>query len=455
MLSRAAIWLYVVLATYIVFNTERYKNNIFQWDCSGYYVYLPAAFIYHDLHRMDFYYRINSRYNLSGPYETYGLIEQKTGCRTNKYAVGSAVLMLPLFLVAHCFTLSTHLFDADGYSMPYQFAGIFSAIVYAALGLYFIRKFLSDYFPDLIVALTLICLALGSNLYCYTAFFPGMSHPFSFFLFSAVLFCTHKVYSGKYHLLPVLGLLLGLVAITRPANIVIAILPLFWQVNSFADLSGRYRLLYTQRKYVLISLLFFVLALTIQMGYWKVTHGSFVYYSYVGERFNFAHPHLLEGIFGFRKGWFVYTPVALLATGGLIVIWRGFRDLFPAFLVFLVLNLYVVFSWNCWWYGGGFGARPLIESMAVMAFPLACVTNYVFTDRCRHMVRCFAITILVLVIALNMFQTYQYYLGTLDCDRMNRAFYLRIFGKVRASEQDWKYRMTDEEYRRQDAESKR
>src|SRR6185312_13297898 len=123
-------------------------QNMFQWDQSGYYLYLPAVFIYHDLGGLRFYPEINKQYNLSGDANTYGMFDQPGGKRNIKYSIGTSLFELPFFLTAHAYCLLTHAYPADGYSYPYQFGGIFCNIFWVVCGLFFMRSFLSRHFSD-------------------------------------------------------------------------------------------------------------------------------------------------------------------------------------------------------------------------------------------------------------------------------------------------------------------
>ncbi len=229
MKSRLVILFFIAVSVYIVFNREQYKETIYHWDAAGYYVYLPAMFIYHDLGNFGFYAQVNHKYNLTGPADDYGLFGQPTGHLNNKYAIGTAVFELPFFFIAHWYCLTTHSYDADGYTTPYQFAGIFSCIFWVGVGLFFLRRLLQKYYSDNIAAFTLLCIAFGTNIYCYEAFSIGMSHPYGFFAVCGVLYFTDALYSrknkGSFYWLAVF---LGLVFIIRPVNILVVVIPLLW-----------------------------------------------------------------------------------------------------------------------------------------------------------------------------------------------------------------------------------
>jgi hypothetical protein len=48
-------------------------------------------------------------------------------------------------------------------------------------------------------------------------------------------------------------------------------------------------------------------------------------------------------------------------------------EMFLPLLVILPLNLWIIASWTQWDYGGGYGVRPFIDSLPLMAVPLATV----------------------------------------------------------------------------------
>ena len=162
------------------------------------------------------------------------------------------------------------------------------------------------------------------------------------------------------------------------------------------------------------------------MVYWHTVTGHFIYYSYgTNERFFFGDSKLIKGIFGFRKGWLVYTPVMLFALIGLVPLYRHHRAHFWGITVHLVLNLYVVFSWWCWWYGGGLGIRALIESYALLAIPLAAWIEWIATR--KGLLRWALVLLLSALAALSAFHNVRYIHGSIHWDSMTRAAYFDSF----------------------------
>jgi hypothetical protein len=181
----------------------------------------------------------------------------------------------------------------------------------------------------------------------------------------------------------------------------------------------------------------------IQLGYWKYASGNWIHFSYEDEGFNFAAPQIWKGLFSYRKGWFVYTPLALIAIAGIIPIFRKYRAMSLGIVIFLAMNIYVVFSWYQWYYGGGFGSRPMIETYAVLAFPLAGLLEWVLRRR-QKAARIFSAIILMLVLVLNIFQTYQYSLGVIPWDHTNKEYYWEVFLQLETTEEEWRLLDFDE-----------
>lgn len=431
MKSKLLILFFLLVSVIIVFNEDKGSHNQFNSDKCGYYLYLPATFIYHDLQKLSFYPQLDSEYH-----KTLGVqqsLYDVNGNKLNKYPCGVSLFEFPFFLAANSYCKVTSGHPADGFSMPYQLAGIFSNIFWVVLGLIILRSFLKRYFNDNVIAITLFLIAFGTNLYTYTAFEVGMSHPYSFFLFCSLLYLTDELFRVPSNKLisVLIGLVLGLIFIVRPINIIAAIIPLFWKVSSLSALKQRVGYWRKHFTSILIAIPICILVAFIQFAYWKYLTGHWLYYSYQGEGFDFIHPHILDGLFSYRKGWFVYTPMSLVGLVGFYFLWKKHRDMVPVLVVFFALFIYGVFSWCAWWYGGGFGCRPLIEAVAFLSMPLAAMVEY-FSGIFSNIKKVVFFAITLLIVALNVFQSYQYSMGLLYWDRMTKEYYWKIFGQTDA-----------------------
>ena len=437
--SKIALAATGIMFVYIVFNLANWETrNMLGWDETGYYIYLPAAFIYNDVGKLGFYPKIEQDYDLNSGAKLYGIYDEPTGNKLDKYTAGTAICEMPLFLLAHWYTLNDQKdFKKDGYSRPYMVSVVFSMITWVFAGLFFLRKFLLKYFSEAATAVTLLLIAFGTNLYFYTVCTLSMSHPFSFALFCFLLYATEQWYSnGRSINVILMGVVMGLIVITRPTNVVIAILPLCWK---YKDGKVADKLLFYKKQLwpIIASVLAFLLVLMIQCSYWKYVTGKWVYFSYEGEGFDFSDPQIWRGLFSYQKGWFVYTPIAFIAIVGLIPLFRKYKRLTGIMLLYLAVNIYIVFSWRNWYYGGSFGCRALIESMAVVAIPLAMIIEWIFSSK-KMLLNILTLTVFSFFIALNVFQSYQLINNKTEWARTNRAFYWRTLGKLDVTAEDRK-----------------
>ena len=447
MFTRSKIALAVIAFSllYITFNLGNWeKPGVLTWDPSGYYLYLPATFIYQDVVKLDFYPKMTATYFLNNGSNTYGLYREPTGLKLNKYPTGTSVLEMPFFLIAHycCIHFPGEKNPPDGYSEPYRQGVIFSGVFWVLAGLFVLRRFLLRYFSDSATAVTLLLLAFGTNLYFYTVFNVGMSHPYSFALFCFLLSTTDNWYRNERKINVILmGLILGLVVIVRPTNVLVALIPLCWKYKN-GSLKDKLFFYKKQLLAIIAATVVFFLILMIQFSYWKYVTGDWIHFSYEEEGFSFLTPQIWNGLFSYRKGWFLYTPVAFVGVIGLLLLAKKHKRLAAIITMYLAINIYVVFSWCYWSYGGSFGCRALIESLAIVSIPLTMLIDWIFAKK-KVAVNIILLTVFSFFITLNLFQSYQLFTNATAWDMTNRAFYWRSFGKLQVTDEDRKLLLQD------------
>jgi hypothetical protein len=405
--------------------------NILSWDVFGYYLYLPAIFIYNDLGLKEtgFVQEILANYHNSATF--YQVILSPTGNLVIKYTSGLAILYLPFFGIGHflAFILG---FPTDGFSMPYQYSVFAGCMIYSIMGLYFLRKVLMEFFEDKYVAIILILIFLGTNYFSESVFKGAMSHNLLFSLYAIILWLTiqwHKTYRIKEAFL--LGLTCGLVSMIRPTDIVSVLIPVFWGLKDWKSLVRKASLLLENWKGIGLAGAGFLLAWVPQLIYWKLLTGKYLFYTYdnPGEGFEFLHPYLVQVLFSFRKGWFIYTPMMLFAIAGFYFIFRKNRSIFLPLVLFFVLNLYLVSSWSCWWYAESFGQRAMVQSYVVMSIALGYFVSFIYS-KAKPISILFTL-VFIFIIILNLFQTWQVNHGIIDGSRMTKAYYESVFFKTK------------------------
>ena len=148
---------------------------------------------------------------------------------------------------------------------------------------------------------------------------------------------------------------------------------------------------------------------------------------YRGEHFDFAHPHLIDGLFSIRRGWLVYTPLVALMLAGTPKLRNYVPAALPAILLLLPLLLYITFSWGQWWYGWGFSTRPLVSCYPLLALPLAAVLASIrLNSSVRRVVHGFVVG----CIMLNLWQGWQYANNVLPGEGITVEIYKERFFQV-------------------------
>lgn len=400
-------------------------QGVVKHDIVGYYSYLPAAFIYNDL-SFDFLDEDPDYF-----YDKMYRFETPDGGKYQKVSMGLSFLYLPFFLAGHVTAYITGA-ELSGYSPPYMFFLLLSSSVYLLLAMIMLRRMLQSYHKDWIVAVTLLTVIPGTHVIHYSTFEAAMPHVFNFFLFTVFIWLTVKWFrnkSLKYALM--LGLTFGMISLIRPSNVIIALFFILYDVKSLADLKERPKLFINQWKHILLILISIILVWLPQLIFWKFNTGQWLFYSYEGERFFFANPQIINGLFSFRKGWLIYTPVMTLALVGAFFLYKTIREFFLPILVFTLLNIYILFSWWAWWYGGSFGMRAMIDSYPFMVLSLAAFISIVSVQ--GKLLKLAIIGLCCLFTLHGIFQTIQYRNGSLHYDSMTRTSYFESFGRIKRS----------------------
>ena len=420
--SKFVILLIIGILVFIQFNISRWnKAEIFEWDVKVYYAYIPAAFIYKDLH-MKYFDTIPEIGNY-GWYST-----DSSGNRYLKVSMGVALMYLPSFAVVHTWQLITG-GATDGYSAPYQRAVSLNVMLFLFLGLFSLYKILKRFYKPLVVSVTLILIVFATNLLYYASNEPGLSHVYSFSLFAFLLWLIVKWYEKpKFKIALGIGFILGLISLIRPTNLIIIIILGLYGVKSFKDFKTNINLFLKTYPQWILAILMFCVAWLPQLVYWKIVTGHYFFYTYGDEGFLFAKPEIINVLFSYRKGWFVYTPIALVAIAGIFYLNKTSNKFRLGITTYLLIHIYVVASWWCWWYGGCFGQRSMIESLAILAIPLAALINKVFEKFSWQ--RLALGIVIILMFILNIIQTFQYRYTIIHWDSMTKQAYWHVFLKM-------------------------
>jgi hypothetical protein len=430
-----------------VFQEHRWKsetsNGVLTFDVLGYYLYLPATFIYKDVKKLSFKDSLVQKYQLPGDF--YQAYDGKSGNKVFKYSAGTAAMYLPFFAIGH-FVAKLSDYPADGFSLPYQIAISLGGVLIVFLGGWFTRLVLLRYFKENAVAISILILLVGTNYYQYASFDYTSPHTYLFFLMALLFWVTIKFYEDPdFKKAALLGIICGLAALMRPTDAIFIFIPLFWKI---ADRKSHFIWLSKQWKYILVSGLVMGSIGFIQLAYWKYAAGTWLEYSYEDQGFSFLSPHFPNVLFSYRKGWFIYTPLMLISVFGLIPLFKKWKNLFWPILILFAFHLWIVASWDIWWYGGGWGQRAMIDIYPALAFPIAAAFQYAFSKKILTPI---SLAITGFGIFLNLFMTHQ---GAIDTEYTSETFFKKVFLNWNIKETDYLLQDTDEYFEKEATEVK-
>ncbi len=421
-ISKYAVGGIIAIAIFIRFISIDFskidKYVITNYDGLGYYMYLPAVFIYHDITEFEWIDRIDQKYNVVGDDWMFQISKHENGNYVTKYLGGIAILQLPFFVAAHGYALLTE-YPADGFSTPYQLALSFGTLIYFILILFLLRNILLRYYKDEVVAVTLVLVFIASNAIEYIAIEAGHSHGYLLLMYTLVIWLSIEWHrKPAKNLALFIGLTIGLATIMRPTELIIFLIPLLWDTHSKEAAKAKWQLVKKHKNHIAMTCLGALIGAIPQIVYWMYVTGSPIHT--VGSKWYFLNPYF-RVIFGWQKGWFIYTPVTIFFVLGLFFL-RG-KPFRKSIIWFCLLNIWIVISWSVWRYGGSYSTRALVQSYPVFALALAGIVTWIFKTKFKAL---FCILAIYLT-AANLFQIWQYRQGILRHDEMNRAYYQAVY----------------------------
>jgi hypothetical protein len=202
-------------------------------DGIGYYAHLHSWIIdkdweYSNEYKHNYSPLNNNSYNPTQADSIQIVATNSRGQAENHYSPGTAVLLLPAYLLAH-FLSNTFHFPNTGYSDLYQILVGISAVGFTIAGLFVLDKLIRLFVDNKLIArITVISIFLGTHLIYYGSFDVVNSHFASFFLtciFMYLLFTTKPSVRNDL----ILGGLVGLMSSVRLQDGVAAVIWLIYR----------------------------------------------------------------------------------------------------------------------------------------------------------------------------------------------------------------------------------
>jgi hypothetical protein len=427
-LSKYCIYLVLLIVCAIIFSAKHWRkdNKVIGMDVVSYYAYLPATFIFDDI-------KLEKR-------ETFdkGLFWPEPlpdGNKVIKTSMGMSILYSPFFFISHGIAkLSGD--NAYGFTPIYKIGLLVSAVFFLFIGLFFLRRILKFFFSDEIAALTILTVALGTNLLNYSTYDACLSHVYNFALINTFVWYTISWYkSPRLFNLLLLGLLSGLIALVRPSNIVVLLFFFIYGIYSKETLIQRIGMIFTKFHWFLFMGLAFVIVWIPQFIYWWSITGHIFVNSYPDEQFFWGNPHFIDGLFSYRKGWLLYTPVMIFALLGIPFLFKRLKEFSWAITIFISVATYIIVSWWCWWYGGSFGMRSFVDYYGILAIPMALFFTILWDY--RKYSKIVVLNIVFLSLAQNYFFMEKYKRESLHYDSTTKASFWHSFWHLNPQNGYW------------------
>lgn len=357
-----------------------FKPWIHGFDTVAYYSWLRTTVIDGDL-------------NVGDEFAHYGYGAERgmtlTGYTYNEWAVGSAVLWSPFFLIAHGVSLLARALGlpvvADGYGAQYIWAVSIGSAIYAFIGILLTYRLGRALFAPNICTLATLAIWLASPLVFYMYSHPLMSHANDAFAYALYLYTWYRTRQFPEWRRAVLrGAAAGLCALVRQINAVLVFFALAefivdgvgaWQSSRRMTELGR-----TLCNVAAFSLTWWI-AYMPQVIVWRVVLGHWIepnpYAAGAGAGFDWLHPHFLGTLFSTNRGLFTWSPLLLLATAGWAHLWRRERRLGSLVVTNFALQLSVIAAWSSWSAAAAFGQRFFTNVMPAFALGLAALLTYI------------------------------------------------------------------------------
>ncbi len=335
-------------------------------DATGYYSYLPALVIRHNLDTDPMF----LARACAGTDPAHCLFQR------NPYGIGVALFLVPFFLLAHGVAPLMHA-PQDGLSRPYLLLCGLGSSLWGFAGLLLSWRTARMFFSPWAATLAAATLWMGSPLLFYMIPNGFLSHSTDVFvnaLFIYVYARTRGPERGGTWLL--YGALIGLAMMVRLPNVFLGALPLvdsLWRVRERGRRLGPEALRFTWLGAGLL------LAMTPQMLVWRLTRGRwFLLDPYKGatrDHSDFLRPHLWQVLFSTNHGFLLWAPAFLVALASLPLLARKDPRLTVGLGVVVLLDYYLVASWDYWNGDAAFGPRLFLNLIPAAVLGLSALLD--------------------------------------------------------------------------------
>lgn len=365
-------------------------------DGNEYYAYVRSIVIDHDLRFDNEYARAEDTFREALDGE---LGISPSGYRRNIASVGPSLLWTPFFLSAHA---AVHVMQArgqnvpaDGYSWPYLWACAGGTALYAFLGLWLSYRLALRFAAPTAALFATIAIWLASSLPVYLYFLPFHAHAMAMFSVAWFLWNWFNVRDGsdgkgRWF---VWGLSAGLVVGTYYINGLVLLVALIECVLRA----------FRPRQFVptfvggVIFSAGLVLVVLPGLAIKGMLDGSWLATGYGDELFFWKDPRLFAVAFSAEHGAFLWTPVLLLATLGLLWLVRRTPLVGSIVLMTFAVFYYALASYRGWHGHSAYGSRFLVALTPLFIFGLAALADALCGTHRRRWIAAWSLALVLIV----------------------------------------------------------
>lgn len=283
-----------------------------------------------------------------------------------KYPIGSAILLLPAFVMTHILMVLLQslgfAIHPDGYNLFFQAVSALSSLIYAFIGLLLIYKLGKKIFNAGISFIATLGIWLATPLIYYMSMEPLNSQAVSFFTVSLFIYLWYTTLDKrKLYQWAMLGLAGGLMSIVRYNDSLFLLIPLIDSLRKLPSALPGIFLLFVSA----------VSIISIQLGVNNYFFASPFSTGVYEAGFPYlTSPKIFYTLFSFERGLLFWSPILTFSLVGLV--WFAKRTKLPGILLVIsfILQVYIISSWADPSQGDSFGNRILINSGIIFALGL-------------------------------------------------------------------------------------
>jgi hypothetical protein len=395
LLQRTPIWLIVLFAISLpAVNVRLYASDEVQ-----YFAFLRSLWFDHDV-SFDNEYRYLYEHGVAqfeGFRQTFLEDATPTGYRVNFGTMGPAVLWAPFYAIGDLAVISARAFGSsisrNGYSWPYLAAVCYGSAFYGfatiVLSARIARRLTGAGIGPALVTW------IGTPLLFYMYLAPVMAHAASAFVVAVMFSIWIGIRVGDRWSIAgalALGAIAGLMVMVREQDVLLLTGPIVDYLRRIISrVHARSVNIREELRVIAAATAAFVCVYFPQMLAYLALNGRPGPSRLVTRKLTWTSPHALQVLFSPEHGLFWWTPLAVVAIAGLILLARSRRNdrttkaldtnAIPAIAVALLISFVAqVYTSGCvesWTVAGAFGQRRFVAVTAILVVGIAAAWRHV------------------------------------------------------------------------------